>query len=415
MPRTVKENIYDDVKRPGRDISWQKRVYLYHKDDSREALRLYRLIARLLHTPKKFPDHADYRGLNAHSNQQLCVVKLNIGKEKTAHIRFIQEYLPQENKKQVLEKPELFNDGMVDPGFLSSYYAAMTDRHFKFIISPESQAVNCEALTRTLVKRLEAVTGKRFSWMAAVHTDTNHTHAHLLINGADKDGETVYFDRILIKKTIREMSRQICTSMIGKRTPDEIRQSIAMAYKSYRYCFIDDAIKEWEITIPPDRSGQHASKVFPQDDLMRKRLIFLAELGFAEKKKTGSREVYYLERDWKKKLKDMGRYNSFLDARNNLLSTAVHNLEKFTAETGVVRGTVTKLYKMNDEDSWNNAVLIENKALKKAWYVPLHFTPDEKLLNASVKCGLKTLQTGRLVPRMIILHPKKVSGQQQEM
>jgi hypothetical protein len=414
MPRTIKENIYDDVKRPGRDLAWQKRVY--HKDDSREVMRLYRLLARLLRTPKKFPEHTDYRGLNAHSSQQLCVVKLNIGKEKAAHIRFIREYLPQENKKQVLEKPELFSeDGMVDPEFLASYHAAMTDKHFKFIISPDSQAVNCEALTKTLVKRLEAVTGKRFSWMAAVHTDTDHIHAHLLINGTDKDGEDVYFDKILIKKTIREMSRQICTSMIGRRTPEEIRQSIAAAYKSSRYCFIDDAIKDWEIAMPPDGSGRYASRVSPSDDLMRKRLVFLAELGFAEKKKINDRESFYLERDWKKKLKDIGRYNSFLDARNNLLSTAAYDLEKFTADTGVVRGTVTKLYKMNDEDSWNNAVLIENKGLKKAWYVPLHFSPDEKLLNASVKCGLKNLQTGRLVPRIIILHPRKASGQHQEM
>jgi hypothetical protein len=145
---------------------------------------------------------------------------------------------------------------------------------------------------------------------------------------------------------------------------------------------------------------------------MRKRLLFLSDLGFAEMKKTDSREIFYLERDWKKKLKDIGRYNSFLDARNRLLSTASYDLEKFTADTGTVRGTVTRLYKMNDEDSWNNALLIENKALKKAWYVPLHFEPDEKLLNTEVKCGLKTLQTGRLVPRIIMLHPQKSSGPQ---
>jgi hypothetical protein len=409
MPRTIKSDVYNDLKKVSRDLTWQKRVY--HKDDSREAIRLYRLLNRLFHSSKKFPDHVDFRGLGARSSQQMCVVKLNIGKEKTAHLRFIREYLPQENKKQVLEKPQLFSDTPVDSGFLSSYYASMTDKHFKFIISPESPAVNCEALTKTLVKRLESITGYRFSWMAAVHTDTNHPHAHLLINGVDRDGRDIHLDKILIKKTIREMSRQICTSMVGRRTTEEIRQSIAMSYKSHRYCVIDDAIKEREM--PIDGSGQYTSKVAPADDLMRKRLLFLAELGFAEGKKINDREVFYLERDWKKKLKDIGRYNSFLDARGSLLSTASHDLEKFTAETGVVRGAVTKLYKMNDEDSWNNAILIENRAMKKAWYVPLHFTPDEKLLNASVKCDLKTLQTGKLVPRLVILRQKKVSTPRQ--
>jgi hypothetical protein len=216
MPRTVKPDIYDDRKKPRRDIAWQKRVY--HKDDSREVIRLYRLLNRLFHSSGKFPDHVDYRGLSALSTQQMCVVKLNIGKEKTAHTRFIREYLPQENKKQVLEKPDLFSDGPVDPSFLDSYYKTMTDKHFKFIISPESQAVNCEALTKTLVKRLEALVGKKFSWMAAVHTDTGHTHAHLLINGVDKNGGDVYFDKTLIKKTILKVwtDRELVYSAIER-------------------------------------------------------------------------------------------------------------------------------------------------------------------------------------------------------
>jgi hypothetical protein len=413
MPRTVKADIYDDLKKSQRNLTWQKRVY--HKDDSREAIRLYRLLSRLFHTSKKFPDHVDYRGLSALSSQQMCVVKLNIGKDKTAHIRFIREYLPQENKKQVAEKPQLFSDTPVNPEFLAAYTDTMTDKHFKFIISPENPKVDCEALTKTLVKRLEAVMGEKFSWMAAVHTDTAHPHAHLLINGVDKNGRDVYFDKTLIKKTIREMSRQICTSMIGKRTAEEIKQSISMAHRSHRYCFIDDAIKTRETPLP-DASGQFESAVFITDDIMRKRLLFLSDLGFAERKKDGGREIFYLERNWKKKLKDIGRYNSFLDARNNLLSTASYNLEIFTAETGTISGTVTKIYKMNDEDSWNNALLIENHALRKAWYVPLHFGPDEKrLLNASVKCELKTLQTGKLVPRLIIRHQKKTSGFRQNI
>lgn len=32
---------------------------------------------------------------------------------------------------------------------------------------------------------------------------------------------------------------------------------------------------------------------------------------------------------------------------------------------------------MNDEDIWNNAVVIENRELEKAWYVPL-FNPADK-------------------------------------
>jgi type IV secretory pathway VirD2 relaxase len=37
---------------------------------------------------------------------------------------------------------------------------------------------------------MEAITGYSFHWMAATHTDTEHPHAHLLINGTDKNGRS---------------------------------------------------------------------------------------------------------------------------------------------------------------------------------------------------------------------------------
>jgi hypothetical protein len=63
-------------------------------------------------------------------------------------------------------------------------------------------------------------------------------------------------------------------------------------------------------------------------------------------------------------------------------------------------GKKTRLYRMNDEENWNHAIFIENDKLKKAWYVPLYFEPEEKLLNAIVVCGLKTNRKGLLVPNI---------------
>jgi hypothetical protein len=58
---------------------------------------------------------------------------------------------------------------------------------------------------------------------------------------------------------------------------------------------------------------------------------------------------------------------------------------------------------MNNEDSWNHAVLIENTSQGKAWYVPVYFEPDEKLLHADVTCTMRNVQIkgrpkGLLVP-----------------
>jgi hypothetical protein len=63
---------------------------------------------------------------------------------------------------------------------------------------------------------------------------------------------------------------------------------------------------------------------------------------------------------------------------------------------------------MNDEENWNHAILIENGKLRKAWYVPLYFEPDEKLLNAEVVCTLKTNRKGLLVPHISV---KQWNGQ----
>jgi hypothetical protein len=66
------------------------------------------------------------------------------------HRKFLTQYLPQENKSRVTEKPQLFGyagdgaGGGEDP--VTAYQGRMTGRHFKFIISPENQRADAEAL-----------------------------------------------------------------------------------------------------------------------------------------------------------------------------------------------------------------------------------------------------------------------------
>jgi hypothetical protein len=255
-------------------------------------------------------------------------------------------------------------------------------------------------MVKTLVKRMEKITGYSFYWMAAVHTDTDHPHAHLLLNGTDKYGKEVDFDNLFITQTIREMSRQICTEMIGKRSDEEIRAAILQSHKSYRYCPIDESIHLYEAPLPR-KDDVYESQVRARDDIMQSRLAFLASLGLA-KKEPAKKNLFYLEKDWQKKLKAMGRYNSFLKARADLSLSLPYQMKLYTKETGEASGRITKLYRMNDEENWNHAILIENDQLKKAWYVPLYFEPDEKLLNAEAVCGLKTNQKGLLVPHLSI-------------
>jgi hypothetical protein len=397
MARTVKLSIYGDPEKNSTDLLRQKQVY--KKDDMREYRRLCRELSSLLFSKDSDDKHRGFHGFrSALSRQQQCIVKCRIGKEISGHQRFIREYMPQENKNQVKEKPELFNTETIGQDYLDKYTQSMAGRHFKFIISPESPRVNIQALVKTLVKRMEKITGYSFHWMAAVHTDTDHPHAHLLFNGKDKNGKEVHFDKLFITQTMREMNRQICTEMIGKRSREEAQAAVLQSYKSYRYCPIDEYIHLYEKPLSP-KDEIYETQAEARDDIMHSRLIFLSSLGLARKAES-KKKLFHLEKDWRKKLKAMGRYNSFLKARSELSLSLPYQMELYTKDAGEISGRITRLYRMNDEENWNHAILIENDKLQKAWYVPLYFEPDEKLLNAEAVCGLKTNQKGLLVPNI---------------
>jgi hypothetical protein len=396
MSRKIKINLYKGLG-AGKDLLWQDRVY--KKNDMAEYRKISRELERLLYMPKNNQKDRHAPGLrHALSSRQRCVLKMRIGKSAYTHQRFIKEYLSQENKAEVGVKPVLFSEHAADGPFIEEYNEAMTDKHFKLIISPESSRVDNEALTRTLVKRMEKITGYKFYWLAAVHTNTNHPHSHLLVNGKDRRGKDVRFNKVFITQTLREMSRQICTELIGKRSREEIRESILQCYKNNRFCSIDHEIQKAEAPLNPE-TDQYHSQVISRNDLMEKRLLHLSDIGLAKKDKN-KRRRYLLEKEWAQKLMALGRYNSFLQARTELKSIVPCNLELYTKETGEIGGIVTRIYKMNDEDSWNHAVVVENAEMNKAWYVPLYYEPDSKLLDTEIRCKVKNNQKGLLVPEI---------------
>jgi hypothetical protein len=394
MPRTIKSDLYDEKKSKPKDLLWQKRVY--KKDDMREFFKLCKMLDSLSHT-KHTPAGGGGREPSALQN---CIVKCRFGKDAASHTRFLNEYLPQKNKSQVEEKPQLFSSDPVDDGFLAKYIKSMDGKHFRFIISPENQNVDTRALVKVLVKRMEAVKGRSFSWLAAVHTDTAHKHAHLLINGKDKNGGDITFGKVFIKQTIREAARLIATEMAGTRSREEIEAEKNRIYKSCRYCRLDDELRLFEHPLDPPRD-RFASTASVSDGMPAKRLEHLAGMGLAERME-GKKRAYLLEKDWTEKLKAAGRYNSFLQARAELKRAQPVDMALYTGESGNITGVVTKLYYMNDEDSWNNAVLIENQETRKAWYVPLYYEPGRELLNMNVECAVKKNQKGLLSPHIRI-------------
>jgi hypothetical protein len=86
-------------------LLWQKRVS--KKDDMQEFRKVCRELDKLLDTKKGQNNGRTYHGIRAAlSSRQQCIVKLRIGKDIKTHIK---EYLPQEHKKDVTTKPDLYN------------------------------------------------------------------------------------------------------------------------------------------------------------------------------------------------------------------------------------------------------------------------------------------------------------------
>lgn len=407
--RTIKQSPFfaNTTARDGN--GWDNRpkyFKLNKKDDMREARKLYKTLEYLFSSSDQKYEKEKYRssgGVGFYTRQQNCVLKMRYGTELSKHARFLEEYLTQEKKKEVIEKPKLFSEEEIDDAFVEKYKSNMDSKHFKFIISPENSEVDCKVLTKTLVKRLEKITGYKFLWLASVHTNTNHPHSHLLINGVDRNGKKVdCFRGTMLKHTIREMARQICTELKGERTQEEIEASKKKLPEANRYCVLDKEIEHYCFMRSSGENSDYPVSVRSQKDVMYKRLCHLEKIGLARRQE-GETDVFNLEKDWSEKLQSAGRYSSYLKARNELLFTHGVDLQIFGNKNEVAKGIITKIYKMNYEESWDNAIIIENKRNKKAWFVPVYNEPNDKLLGAEVSCT-KSEKGGKMRP---IVHVSK--------
>ena len=401
--RTIKQSPFFANTSARDGNGWDNRpkyFKLSKKDDMKEARKLYKTFDYIFSLLDDKYEKEKYRaggGGSFFTRLQNCVLKMRYGTELSKHKRFLEEYLTQEKKDEVIEKPKLFSEEDADDAFIESYIKNMDSKHFKFIISPENPEVDCKVLTKTLVKRLEKITGLKFSWIAAVHTNTNHPHSHLLINGTDRNGKKVdCFRGTMLKHTIREMAAQICTELKGERTQEEIEASKKKLPEANRYCILDKEIELYSFKNSASSNPDYPESVRSQNAVMYKRLCHLEKIGLA-RRQGDEPDVFSLEKKWSEKLHSAGRYSSYLKARNELLFTHGVELKIFGNEKENVNGIITKIYRMNYEESWDNAMVIENKESKKAWFVPVYNEPDERLLGAEVSCS-KSEKGGRMRP-----------------
>lgn len=369
-------------------------------------LDLNRLLLPHKNTKKKRSPSARFFG---NASGQRCVVKMRYETEVKTHKDFLRRYLPQEEKADVKDKPKLFgarSDALTEEEVLE-YEKKMSPLHFRFIVSPESQKVPLKALVRSFIRRLEAETGHSFTWVAAEHHDRPQQHAHILINGTDAiTGKEIRFDRKVVTMTSRAAAEAACTQLVGSPSQEERERRKKALPLAQRFTRLDADIEASAAAFaaPKDVDGTaYESKAIARNDEQARRLRKLAEMGLAKQFDGNEPPVFYLEKDWAKKLRTAGRYNTFLTARASLRYTSACNLEQYTPEAGTVDGVVTQTFVTNDDDVWTNGIVIENKASGRSFFLPLWKRPAEGIKGKMVRITSSKNQKGLLSPKIILL------------
>ena len=299
-----------------------------------------------------------YGTRTAIDTRQRCTVKMHYSKSMEAHKEQINRYLVKEGKGKDGNAPTLYGTSEVE------YRKNMTDKNFRIFLSPSSNKVPLETLAKTFIASLESQTGYSLFWVAANHYDTAHHHVHLLINGKDKDGKDVFIPPDVVKTFMRENARNICTSLIGSRTKEDMALERKGQLTANRYTILDDKIKEQltDLKIVPRLTTRDAESI-------SMRLTHLQALHLC-KFKDGQ---YIFVPEWESLLRTNGRYNAFLSARKTLVHTEEQNLNLYDGSQGKVSGIVTKIFK-TDEVSDNHALVLES-INGKAYFIPLYSKP----------------------------------------
>ena len=295
-------------------------------------------------SPERFPSGITDYNCFGNSHKQRVFFTTTYAKTFKSHKEYIKNYMPQKDKPGVTEEAEMFG---VPP---EEYLNNMVPLHFKWIISPESQQVDLKLLANTVIKHLEQLTGYEFYWRGVIHTDTGHHHLHIVVNGKDKNGKSVHFPKDMIKNTIREITSNIITNMIGERTPEEIENAKMKLPLAKRWTEFDEQLKEM-----PERI--FIKNLQPS---LVQRLQYLHSVNLATKDGL----FYSLKPDFEEVLKATGRYNLYLE------EYLKSDLPLRLFEGGTITGKVDKVINFDRDESWNDAIIIrkENERI----YIPVY-------------------------------------------
>jgi len=287
------------------------------------------------------PDHPTY---------QRAVVKVH--HSAPANLARHNQYITREGVGVDGQKPELFTD---DKRRIVDGRVPKEGHYTTITLSPEKgHELELQQYTKDFMRQMENDTAQKLHWYAAVHTNTDHPHVHIVVRGRnaaqyknrsgqgiryDCYGKQTYFQHEYVKHGMRRVAQKVATKHLGYRTDREIRRQERQELTVDRLTALDRSLaqrnEKLQLTrntpleidrklaekqelsqlnatrpLSIDRklhgSAQAATdgKFTPKDKYEQKRLDTLVGLELAHKH---SDDTYSLTQDWQKELREMQR------------------------------------------------------------------------------------------------------------
>jgi hypothetical protein len=175
------------------------------------------------------------------------------------------------------------------PHLFASWQKDGDERLFKLIISPEfGERVDLEELTRDLMDEMERDLGTKLQWIAAIHHDTEHSHAHVALRGLDDKGRPLRLPREYVQHGIRNNAENLVTAQLGYRTLADAEESQHRDVHQKRYTSLDRIINRQKTGLDDasDQSGFVADLTnvggTANSHHVKARLLFLQDMGLCD-------------------------------------------------------------------------------------------------------------------------------------
>ena len=135
-----------------------------------------------------------------------------VGRDGTTAVQGYSGYIGREGAGTDGQRAELYTqEGQVVDREAFVTRSVGDPRAWTIIVSPGSNDLDMERYVRECMLQLALDLGTRLDWIAAVHRNTEYTHAHVLLRGRDGAGQEFRLSRRYISRGLRTRATEIAT------------------------------------------------------------------------------------------------------------------------------------------------------------------------------------------------------------